>query len=55
MRRKLVSAIDGIRNLHLKTGDEEEYELEVEEKAATQHFALANVRTLFTKCPKIVS
>ncbi|KAI1721622.1 LLGL2 domain-containing protein [Ditylenchus destructor] len=43
MRRKLVSAIDGIRNLHLKTGDEEEYELEVEEKAAAQHFALANI------------
>uniref|UniRef100_A0A915DFG0 Lethal giant larvae homologue 2 domain-containing protein n=1 Tax=Ditylenchus dipsaci TaxID=166011 RepID=A0A915DFG0_9BILA len=44
MRRKLVSAIDGIRNLHLRGGDDDEMvELEVDEKVAAQHCSLARI------------
>lgn len=43
MRRKLVSAIDGIRNFHIRLGDEEDQELEMEEKITTEHCCFAKV------------
>uniref|UniRef100_A0A915CX21 FHA domain-containing protein n=1 Tax=Ditylenchus dipsaci TaxID=166011 RepID=A0A915CX21_9BILA len=44
MRRKLVSTIDGIRNLHLRGDDDDDMvELQVDEKVAAQHCSLARI------------
>lgn len=43
MRRKLVSAIDGIRNFHIRLGDDGDHELEMEEKIASEHCGFAKV------------